>query len=677
MKMLFSSSLRVLKQTKNPPKRLLPLKDNPLARWSKRLPSHWKTSSTEPTLPGVSVGLEGCESAFNATNSIRTCWYFQTGVPPRFLRLQKWEDIEHLQHRDAEEDEVGMTAVGEDAEHHTSLYDKAHREISGEENGMEDVTSNNKSRNESGGRVISGSGMAMFGEEYFFACPEKEKNRIIALENFSPSSQSIFRYRFSSHCSLIIGHENDGVDKRVIQYSACTGSGQNPNHSKERMKTESAPSTVKEEKVKPSMASSASVVYIPQYGTISSLNVVTAMGIGLFYVFLDSHFPGSRTILTQDAAITDMQKKRFAPLLEYQRFFVKALPTATSSSLSNTSENPSTPSRVDARPIHPIFYKKDGKEIFELLRQHREWLLQLSSEERGTSRGNASEQPLKRFGLSVLYENEFDLRNFGGLIRNCNAFLVDKLCYIGRKKYNVVGSVGSYHYTPPQYLGLGFETIEAEKATRSENHKNDDNSTSKNSEEKEHNTVASAVEKVLADYKVDAQRQRIIRLASWSLHLREKVNTLCGGPCQWWLLDCGHHPFYAEDFTFLQDELRRRKGKEDFLENASLPSSHRSSIESLRWFLSHYSDGDFVLHLTEPEEKIREAAGAGVVLLVPQEGKLPHISLLMQCERILSIVPPTLDGDAVKTTTGLPSQVASGIALQRLSAILHPKLCEL
>lgn len=671
----FSSSARFLKQTKFPPKRVLPLKDNPLTRWSRRLPTQWTTSTAHPTLGEVSVGLEGCESAFNATNSIRTCWFFQTGVPPTFLRVKKWEDIEHLQHRDMDQTNLGSSEA--------AVMDE------GKEDGAADFLGAILQRDDvnaplqekpacgmdglkegttSGGKTISGSGMALFGEENFFSPAQKSKKPIVVLENFSPSVKSIFRFRFPRNSSLVIGHENEGVQKRLI-LSDEQKDWTHEVSSDEKSQALSCPFPSL------SLLSSSAVVCIPQYGTISSLNVVTAMGIGLFYAFLDTHFPHSRTILSGAPAISEEEKRKYAPLLEYQSCFGQALPTVTTG--LNAGESTPEERRVDVRPIHPLFYKKDEKEIYELLRQHRQWLLQLSGERPQKSGGNGgSGRVCNRFGLSVLYENEFDQRNFGGLIRNCNAFLVDQLCYIGRKKYNVVGSVGSYHYTPPHYLGIGFEAAESENAAKDLNvDKGDPSSTDNGKTQKD--VVRSVVENVLSEYKVDAQRQRIIRLASWSLHCREKVSNACGGPCQWWLLDCGHHPLYAEDFTYLQEELKKKKGKEKTSENSALSAPHRSSIESLRWFLTHYSDSDFVLHLTDTERKIREAAENGVVLLVPQEGKLPHISLLMQCERILSVVPPTLDGETVKTMAGLPSQVASGIALQRLSAILHPKLCHL
>lgn len=678
--MWFAPSFRFLKQTKFPPKRIIPIEKNPLTWWSKKLPTQWRLSSESLTLREVSVGLEGCESAFNATNSIRTCWYFQTEVPPTFLRLQKWGDIEHLQHQNMNEDK--MRTVGEAMEDKTGnklsctpdpstvndsclSQKKQSEEVSGTEDEVADETTGKSCEKDIGGQCISGSNMALFGSDTFFSAVKKENKKLVVLENFLPSSRSVFRFRFPPNSALVMGHENKGVNKELFHVT-----GKYEKTEKEKTGYANYHSSTADEPPLP--FSSAEVVFIPQYGTISSLNVVTALGIGLFYAFLDTHYPHSRKIISDDEVLSDEQKTRYASLLQYQKFYREALPTSNSS--SSTPDKYVDDCRVDARPIHPIFYKKDEEEISQFLCEHRQLLLELCAEDQRHLKRN--DAPCRRFNLSVLYENEFDQRNFGGLIRNANAFCVDQLLYVGRRKYNVVGSVGCYHYTRPHYLGLGFDASEAERSVKKA-------SSGKESEDsdvkKESTAIENAVEKVLSDYKeADTQRERIIRLASWSLQCREKVNKVCGGPCQWWLLDCGHHPLYAEVFTNLQHELKKKKEEGDSLTNSlSVSSPHSSSIESLRWYLAHCSDSNFFLNLTDTEEKIREAAENGVLLLVPQEGKLPHISLLMQCERILSVVPPIFEGEAAKTMAGLPSQVASGIALQRLSAILHPKLCQL
>eukprot|EP00796_Vickermania_ingenoplastis_P013265 gene13265-9108_t len=584
--MVLRFTVPLLKQTKCPPKHTIPLKDNPLTRWSQRLPEKWScsTAAEDKTLDGVSVGLEGCESAFNATNAVRTCWHFQTAAPPTFLSIRSWDDIQRFQRRP--EEERSSKAAEEDP--------------------------STLEAQEANARAVKdrASSVALFGEEAFFS---DHSSPIVALENFSGRAKSLFRSRLPPSSRIVVGHENNGVRASLVR------SG-------------------KKDDTADGAAEKSIVFYIPQYGTISSINVVTALGIGLFYAFLDKHFPSSRAIVSK--TLSEKDRTAFAPLLSYQQHFVEDLPSGPSEAQP----------RQDPRPVHPAFYKKDEKDIAAAFHEHRQLLLKLSKEG-GTTVGG------ERFGISVLYENEFDQRNFGGLIRSANAFLVDRVCYLGRKKVNVVGAVGSYHYTPPYYLGPGFEADQ-------ENVKDDD-------------ALGASVREALSAYQeADAHRQRIIRLACWSLQLRNKMVEVCRGPSQFWLLDCGHQPFYAEDFAVQQQELRERKERGASEENI-VASPEKSSLESLRWFLTHCSDDQFLVHLCDTEEVIRAAAGSGIVLVVPQEGKLPHISVLMQCERILTVTPPSLKEDTLKTMTGLPSQVASGIALQRLSAVLHPRLCQL
>lgn len=570
MRCLFKASQLLRKQTQFPPKHVAPLKDNPLTRWSERLPSQWSLLPAKgiKQLNQLEVGLEGCESAFNATNAIRTCWSFQTMTAPRFLSLKGPEEIEHLQHR--EDPDSSSSSLNE----------------------MESDSDNQYKTN---GRTV---GVALFGEETFF-CSASQTKPLIALENFSALSRSIFRCRIQPDSKIVVGHENQGVRDALVK--APSGDSKVAEHS---------------------------VVYIPQYGTISSLNVITSLGIALFYAFLDKFYPSSRSIETGTVEGTE-----FAQLTQFQRQFEQPLPSS-----------PTQP-RLDARPVHPMYYGKEAPEIQSLLATYRQQLLNFSSRN-GSQMG-------QRFGISLLYENDFDQRNFGGLIRNANAFLVDRVCYLGRKKFNVVGAVGSYHYTAPYYLGPGFEKDEETAGD-------------------EEDELMKTVHDTLNGMKdVDEHRQRIVKLALWSLKLRNQVAGVCGGNSKWWLLDCGHQSLYAEDFASQQEELKAIKDKGGKPEELT-HKPFKSSLESLRWYLTHYSDDSFHVCLCNDEASIREAAEGGVVLVVPQEGKLPHISVLMQCERIVTICPSSADSEAEGSLTGLPSQVASGIALQRLSSVFHP-----
>ena len=51
--------------------------------------------------------------------------------------------------------------------------------------------------------------------------------------------------------------------------------------------------------------------------------------------------------------------------------------------------------------------------------------------------------------------------NIGTLIRNANAFNVEKVYYIGRKKYDRRGTVGTHHYVNLQYLDGGYDQLQA------------------------------------------------------------------------------------------------------------------------------------------------------------------------------------------------------------------------
>lgn len=575
---------------------MIPIEDNPLVRWSQRIPSKWKISANTRTLAEVTVGVEGCESAFNATNVIRSCWFFQTGLPPTFLSLKGWEGIEHLQER--------KKALDKNESNTVSKEEDAEDEFVFDESCV----------------GVKGTGAALFGEKRFFDM----KSPLIVLENYADNATSIFRCRIPYEARLVMGHENGGVRAELKQLG-CTGT---------KNESESVART----------PASHKVVYIPQYGTISSLNVVTALGIGLFYAFLDFHFPQSRSLVTQE--LTGKEREEFRALVDYHDRFHHALPSSCDEKAS----------RVDPRPIHPIFYKKNAEEVSSALKAHREKLLECSLSLGGEAPYTAGG---KRFGLSVLYENDFDQRNFGGLIRNANAFLVDQVLYLGRKKFNVVGSVGCYHYTPPLHLGPVFD--------------------SSSDMDSDQDKYSAAIKEVLSSYdKVDEQKERIIRLTSWSLNLRGAVTKACEGDSEWWLLDCGHQSLYAEDYESQKTKLKELQTKSGSSKAVTLPEEpYKSSLESLLWFLNHISNDQFVLSLTHPEEKIRAAAEKGVVLVIPQEGKLPHISILMQCVRILTVVPPLFEGENAGILTGMPTQVASGIALQRLSSILHPSLSRL
>lgn len=592
--MLFRT-LAWCKQTTNPPKRVIPIGKNPLTWWCRAMPP-WRAVPT--LLPRTRVGVEGCHSAFNATNTIRSCMYFAPEHPPAFLTLSAATEIRNIQWRSR----AGGSTSAAEGDSGASLEE-----------------------------------MASFGEGEFLHGAASVSGPIVALENFAERAESIAYRRLASPVRVIVGHENLGVRDKFL-----SGGGGRP--------------------------LADAVVYFPIYGTISSLNAVTSLGIALFYAFLDTHFPQSRSTLpltstrcsgvaSPDACVapTDLEQQEQQQqraeiarrLKEYQDAFQRLLPAPSGE--EETFINPATHAwkthentkpRVDERPIHPLFYRQTPETIVTKHRELRELMLtysRLHSKEGGPSASMSSS-----FGISVLYENEFDQRNFGGLLRCCNAFLVDHVFYVGRRKVNVVGAVGSNHYTPPVYLG----PMPASGAAAAEE---DD--------------------------------------AQWLSELQGHA-TKDGPPPSLWLLDCGHFLKYQRDCVTvrnLQSERREvypssnsnssSEGQRDDKNDCGPPEA-TSSAQSLEWYFQTTGLAKRV-HLCMTEEELHAEMGTGVVLVVPQEGKLPHFSILRRCTHILSILPQAELDNQGDTCRGLPSQVACGIALQRLSAILHPALFRL
>lgn len=184
----------------------------------------------------------------------------------------------------------------------------------------------------------------------------------------------------------------------------------------------------------------------------------TCLGIGLFYSYLDAVFPESRTLLTHSSEhlVASNLSENPACLERYTQPYSLMLPHDAKSTTEVGEYVTPARARVDQRPIHPMYYLQTEGEIQTL---HGRFLDSLY--ERKIQRSPSSCRPLQRslvsqrplFGLSVLYENEFDQRNLGGMLRNANAFLVDHVFYTGRKKLNIMGAVGCQHYSRPIHLG--------------------------------------------------------------------------------------------------------------------------------------------------------------------------------------------------------------------------------
>jgi tRNA(Leu) C34 or U34 (ribose-2'-O)-methylase TrmL len=233
----------------------------------------------------------------------------------------------------------------------------------------------------------------------------------VVLENFVDRAQSIETFEFPQECNIVAGHENDGVSSTRV-------------------------------------AAADHVVFVPQYGTISSLNVVTSMGIALFHHRLHSarrerlrirrtQPPSDPTPKLIRRSVRDVDAV-VAPQLEaYTAQFKQALPVNDNGT------------RADLRPIHPLYYHLSHDDIMQRHSERVQGIL--SSVAQSDTPGG--EGVLR---LSVLYENDVDMRNLGGLIRNANSFLTD-VYYTGRRKINRQGTVGSNHYTNITHLGDAAE----------------------------------------------------------------------------------------------------------------------------------------------------------------------------------------------------------------------------
>jgi hypothetical protein len=518
----------------------------------------------EPAVFDALVGMGGGGSALNATNTVRTTLFFACSSPPHFLNATSVEDIQSLQsHGDGNERLEGAGACG----------------------------------------APSGDSF-VFGDGAFRATDELP---LVVFENYVEGSVSIHSKRVGCAYAarrLVIGHENNGVHH---SYLPPCGRGD------------------------AAVAWNGMVVYVPQYGTSSSLNVVTCLGIGLFYSYLDATFPASRTLLQQPQ---DGGGTSDAFILQYTRSYSLMLPHDTTAA-ARSAYVPPAQDRVDRRPIHPMFYLQSEADI---LARHRRFLDALYQRKidlamhtgvaqsfRPLQRSLISQRPL--FGLSVLYENEVDQRNLGGLLRNANAFLVDHIFYTGRRKLNIKGAVGSQHYSRPIFLGP-CPPLACDDAVD---------------------------EDAIGDFlrHVDAT-------------LCATVNSENASRVKFLLLSTG------QEFLYTSHHSASSPFDEGCLDAADTAFvSHPASLDMYAALCAGGPASNICL--TQTEASLWDAfAGDGsryVVLLIPQEGKLPHPALMRRVEGIVHVTPP--DG---RYHRGLPSQVAGGIALARWCSVVHPEL---
>lgn len=524
--------------------------------------------------PSVVVALEGCGSGFNATNSIRTCLHFKT-KPPLFLGKTSFKDIQSLS---VEDENVAKSVI-----HCSPSIDEFFK-----------------------------------SEEGTSPHHHQKRRPVIAVENFVPgciavdggetkkselkkmdlmSSGGIFN--FPSDSMIVMGHENKGVSKETL-------------------------------------ARADAVVYIPQFGTISSVNVVSCMGIMLFhYCLVHQQFrTNDSATLESQRPIAWIRRQLVHRVEHYQQFFQEKLPM--------TEEG----TRVDPRPIHPSFFHRESADIKTKIEE--QIVVTKTFVERAEQQEEQDHDPVpailsdlvhKRkqqpestssLELSVFFENFADQRNLGGLVRNANAFLASVL-YAGRRRINKQGTVGSDHYTEIKFFGpmkdpelLHRERSSSLSSSKKKTAKVDDDETESGSSVEYDPSTIRAIEE---------EEQRHDDLV-------------------WWFLDCGQKSLLLKGDLLKYQNLVENKPRiplerSDLLLEAILKIRLKSS--------ENEGEGS-----SERRRKQR------LILVVPPEGGLPCDWILSKCSARVTIFD---EQHTEENRRGLPSQVAAAIALHQISPI--------
>jgi hypothetical protein len=615
---------------------------NPLTKWSLQLKELYQgRRNSHLRYPFVGLGLQGCRSGFNATNTLRTSLFFQT-CPPTFLGLKDWSDIQNL--------DRGENTSPENQEHLIERTDSPNKA-----NGAQDAL----------GPGDRGIPLAWFADSVRFATPEKDRGGetasssrtvTVALENFHRKAVSIHRFRFpkqnhfpsplrnnnevpqcdgrETQIAVIAGHENNGVDQETLEKA---------DH----------------------------VVFIPQYGTISSLNVVTSIGIALYYLHLDQR--GSRVSHCNAVA----GSSAFA---EFLQAFAKDLPlqvaqpksTETGSvepcAVEQVDESPSQRQRIDPRPIHPSFYQLEHNDIMkhhdstvrDFIRQQK---LVVEPAHDGNNRapvesrseGGDAEPAAVKIRLSLVYENEFDQRNLGGLFRLANAFLAD-VHYIGRRRLNRQGAVGSYLYTEKTHYATVDDFLNRNGLDLA-------------------NSSAHGILPIMAflsceqEFLFHTKKNEATAMAYNDLQQKKGAGTRHLAVDE---EDDGSASL-AEDISAYEQQwgieigstLGGEAGKQFFSKpmDKDLFLDQNDSVVTDRIRQLIVSDRRFCQRST------REVR---LFILVPQEGHCPAARLTQHCAqriRLLSPEPHPCLG-SIPAHRGLPAQVATGITLERLFSLL-------
>ena len=596
------------------------------------------------------------------------------------------------------------------------------------------------------------------------------------------------------------------------------------------------------------LGAAALVVYVPQYGTISSLNVVTTLGLALFYTWMDLVCPQNRELVHAEGALSGQGEDDTAirrVLADYFSPFQQDLPmtpmveaaAACSSAAAGASDgaegavplaatspysrsprvfaasseeslahpneeggdsvggnacavaaSTAAPAdvegivvpwdgtsewnnikpgadRIDSRPIHPLFYGMDDGAIGHRYRAFYDSLAALcqphidamvAAEAKGekghdgasssessssSSLGIITKEEGARRSLAsllpcALYENDFDQRNLGGLIRNANAFMCPTVYYVGKRKINIKGAVGCNHYTPPVYLGKFADTSSVDDGRAAKK------PLSKRALRKllarEDASVASAVSSSRDERNVaESSKAADNALTNGSEAAANVREMLAATGRSLWLLSCDHDAFYTAVPPTVLDNSSSSSGDSSsdntdkyancysspealaayarLVERASARSVGEAKSDEAAATATTVSDcgggvsssqqqqqqqQPFTVNLTDSEQSIRQklifgSSSGGIVLLVPQEGKVPHHTLLDLCIGIVRVLPRAVGADGASSTElsssdadatiamagegpppcrGLPSQVASGVALHRILTSCVPCL---
>jgi hypothetical protein len=240
--------------------------------------------------------------------------------------------------------------------------------------------------------------------------------------------------------------------------------------------------------------------------------------------------------------------------------------------------------------------------------------------------------------LSVLFENHADRRNLGGLVRNANAYLAD-LFYVGRRKINRQGTVGSDHYTGVHYLGPSLDARAADVLADED---------ARRLTEPHWNTGFTELLRARA-----AAAGPSGRTVGNVVGFEPEANA---PPCELWLLDCEQTSLFAPEAAARYER---------WLKARNVPSVHLDD------------DASVLAAVRDVRATAARTGSSGrIVLAVPPEGEPLSDDVMYRCVRRVRVLTPRsgLTNDAHR---GLPSQVASAIALQRLFAPLHVPLTAL